>query len=86
MRPTLLVLVMTSPRVREGEEVLVIEGDPPAEVEVEVAELELEPAATAPLDEVLVDDVLEVVLGLAPAGVVLVSMLGVEIVLELPPP
>ena len=76
VRPTLFVLVTTSPGVREVEEVAVVEGDTPAEVEVDV--VELEPARIAPLDEVLVDVVLEVVLAPAPAGVVL----GVEVVLE----
>ena len=68
VRPTLLVLVMTSPRVREVEEVDVVEGDSPAEVEVDVVELEVVPATGAPFDEVLVD---VVVLGVepAPAGV-----------------
>ena len=78
VRPTLFVLVTTSPGVREVEEVAVVEGDTPAEVDVDVVELELEPATIAPLDEVLVDVVLEVVLAPAPAGVVL----GVEVVLE----
>lgn len=81
VRPTLLVLVTTSPCVREDEEVLVVEGDAPAEVEVDV--VELEPAATAPLDEVLVEVVVEGVLEL----VVLVSELGLEVVLvEVSPP
>ncbi len=78
VRPTLLVLVMTSPCVREDEEVAVAEGDSPAEVEDDVVELESEPATIAPLDEVLVDVVLEGV----PAGVMLVSVLEVEVVLE----
>ena len=78
MRPTRLVLVMTSPCVREEEGVEVGEGDSPAEVEVDVVELESEPATIAPLDEVLVDVVVEGV----PAGVMLVSVLEVEVVLE----
>ena len=75
VRPTPLVLVITSPGVREAEVVAVVEGDSPAEVEVDVVELELVPATGAPFDEVLVD---VVVLGVepAPAGV-----LGVEVVL-----
>ena len=45
MRPTALVLVMTSPCVRGPDEVAVVEGDSPAEVEVDVVALEpgLEP-------------------------------------------
>ena len=68
VRPTLLVLVMTSPCVREVEEVAVVDGDSPAEVEVDVVELEVVPATGAPFDEVLVE---VVVLGVeaAPAGV-----------------
>lgn len=70
VRPTLLVVVMTSPCVREAVEEAVAEGDSPAEVEVDVVELELElvPAGDAPFDDVLVD---VVVLGVepAPAGV-----------------
>lgn len=68
VRPTLLVVVMTSPGVREAVEEVVVEGDSPAEVEVDVLELELVPAAGAPFDDVLVD---VVVLGVeaAPAGV-----------------
>lgn len=81
VRPTLLVLVMTSPRVSEAE-VEVVEGDPAAEVEGDAVELEPEPAATAPLEEVLVDVVIEDGLEPWPAGVVLVSVLGVEGVLE----
>lgn len=88
MRPTALVLVVTSPCVREVDEVAVVEVDWPAEVEVDVVEPEAEPATIAPLDEVLVDVVVEGVLGLAPVGVVLVSVLKVEVVLEevSPPP
>ena len=78
VRPTLLVLVTTSPRVREGDEVLVVEAAPPADAEADALELELEaePAAIAPLDAVLV----EVVLPPAPADVVLVPAPGLEVV------
>lgn len=88
VRPTLLVLVMTSPGVREDEELVVVEGETPAEVEVDVVELEPEPAAIAPLDEVLVDVVVEDVLepAPAPAGVVVVSVLGLEVGLGVSPP
>lgn len=86
VRPTLLVLVMTSPCVREAEEVAVVEGDSPAEVEAEVVEPESEPATIAPLDEVLVDVAVEGMLGPAPARVVLVSVLGLEVVLDDKPP
>ena len=89
VRPTLLVLVMTSPFVRAGEEAAVEEaavgeGDAPAEVEVDVVvlELELAPPTIAPLDEVLVDVVVGGVLEPAPAGVALVLVVGVEAVLE----
>lgn len=78
VRPTLFVLVMTWPRVREAEEVVVGEGDSPG---VDVVELESTPETTAPLDEVLV----EVVIGVlepAPAGVTPVSVLELEVVLE----
>lgn len=86
VRPTLLVLVMTSPCVREAEEVAVVEGDSPAEVEAEVVECESEPATIAPLDEVLVDVMVEGMLEPAPARVVLVSVLGLEVVLDDKPP
>lgn len=88
VRPTLLVLVMTSPRVRELEELAVVEGDPPAGVDVDVVELEAEPAAIAPLDEVLVDVVVEDALEAAPApaGVVVVSVLGLDVGLGVSPP
>lgn len=86
VRPTLLVLVITSPCVREAEEVAVVEGDSPAEVEAEVLEPESEPATIAPLDEVLVDVAVEGMLGPAPARVVLVSVLGLEVVLDDKPP
>lgn len=86
VRPTLLVLVTTSPCVREAEEVAVVEGDSPAEVEAEVVEPESEPATIAPLDEVLVDVAVEGMLGPAPAMVVLVSVLGLEVVLDDKPP
>ena len=82
VRPTLLVLVTTSPRVREGDEAPVEEGDWPAEDEVDVVGFEPEPATLAPLDEVLVDVVVEGVLWPAPAGVVDVPALGLEGVLE----
>ena len=82
VRPTLLVLVMSSPCVREAEVVLVVEGDSPAEVGVDVDVVEPEPAAIAPLDDVLVDVVVEGALELAPADVVLVSELGLEVALE----
>ena len=78
VRPMLLVLVIPWPRVREDEEVLVVDGDSPAEVEVDV--VELEPATIAPLEvEVVVEGVLELV--------VLASELGLEVVLvEVSPP
>lgn len=83
VRPTLLVLVTTWPCVREAEEVAVVEGDSPAEVEVEVDVAEpSEPATVASLDEVLVDVVGEGALGLAPASAVLVSELGLDDELE----
>ena len=78
VRPTLFVLVMTWPRVREAEEVVVGEGDSPG---VDVVELESTPGTTAPLDEVLVDVVVGV-LEPAPAGVAPVSVLELEVVLE----
>lgn len=83
VRPTLLVLVITSPCVREDEEMVVVEGETAAEVELDV--VELEPATIAPLEEVLVEVVEEGVLEL----VVLVSEheLEVEVVLvEVSPP
>ena len=72
VRPTPLVLVTTWPLVREVEEVSVVEGDSPADVGVGV----VEPAAPAPLDEVLVEVVP------ASAGVVP----GLEVVLEVVSP
>ena len=65
VRPTLLVLVMAWPRVREVEEEAVVVGDSPAEVELDVVEPEPGLATTAPLD--VVEDVAP-----APADVVLV--------------
>ena len=89
-RPTLLVLVRTSPRVREGDEVPVVEVDPPAAAAADVVGLEPvpepEPAATPPLDEMLVEVVEGGVLSLAPAAGVLVSPLGLEVVLEVVSP
>ena len=87
VRPTLLVLVMTSPFVKEGDEAAVAEapvgeGDAPAEVDVDVVGLELAPPTIAPLDEVLVDVVVGVVLEPAPTGVALAPVVGVELVLE----
>ena len=83
-RPTLLVVVTTSPRVREGDEIPVIEADPPAAAALDVVGLKPEPATIPPFDEVLV----EVVVGgvLAPAAGVLVSPLGLEVVLEVVSP
>ena len=79
------MLVMTSPRVREGDEVPVVEVDPPAAAAADVVGLEPapepEPAATPPLDEVLAG-----VLSLAPAAGVLVSPLGLDVVLEVVSP
>ena len=92
VRPTLLVLVITSPFVRLGdeaaaEEAAVGEGDAPAEDDIDAVGLELAPPTIAPLDEVLVDGVVGVVLEPAPAGVALVPVVGVEVVLEeVPPP
>ena len=85
-RPTLFVVVRTSPRVRLGEEVPVVEVDPPAAAAVDVLGLEPEPAAIPPLDEVLVEVVEGGVLSLAPAAGVLVPPLGLEVVLEVVPP
>ena len=85
VRPTLLVLVMTSPFVREDEEVSVVEGDSPAEIGVDVVELESEPAATAPLDEALADAAAGV-LEPSPAGVVLVSEVVVGVLEDVSPP
>lgn len=82
VRPTLLVLVMTSPRVGEAEEAPVVEGDSPAEFEVDVVELEPAPVTIAPLDEVLVDVVVDGVLEPGPAGVGLTSVLELEVVLK----
>ena len=81
VRPTLLVLVTTSPFVREAE-VPVADGDAPAEVELDGLEPVPDAAATPPLEEVLV----EVVLGLAAAGVVLVAAAGLGVVLDVSPP
>ena len=78
VRPTLLVLVTTSPFVREA----VADGDPPAEAELDGLEPVPDAPATPPLEEVLV----EVVLGLAAAGVVLVSAAGLGVVLDVSPP
>ena len=78
VRPTLFVLVITWPRVREAEEAVVGEGDSPG---VDAVELESTPGTTAPLDEVLVDVVVGV-LEPAPAGVAPVSVLELEVVLE----
>ena len=87
MRPTLLVLVITSPFVRAGdeaavEEAAVGEGDAPAEVDVDVVGLELAPPTMAPLDEVLVDVVEGVVLEPAPAGVALPPVVGIGVVVS----
>ena len=83
VRPTLLVLVMTSPFVRAGdEEAAVGEADAPAEADVDVVELELVPPTIAPLDEELVDVVVGVVLEPAPAGVALAPVVGVDVVVE----
>ena len=82
VRPTLLVLVITSPVVREGDEAAVGEMDAPAEADVDVVELELVPPTMAPLDEELVDVVVGVVLEPAPAGVALAPVVGVEAVVE----
>ena len=77
VRLTLLVLVTTSPRVREGDWL--------AGAEVDVVGVELEPAAIAPLDEV-VEVVVEGVFWLAAAAVEPVSPTGVDVVLEVVSP
>ena len=79
-RPTPLVLVMTSPRVREGDELPVVEVDPPAAAAPDVVGPEPELAAMPPLDEVLVEGVL------APAAGVLDSPPGLDVVLEVVSP
>ena len=86
-RPTLLVLVTTSPRVRGAEEVEVAEGevapgDPPADVDVDGVEPEPEPAAMAPLDEAPVDVGVDGVLSPPAAGVAVESALGLGAVVE----
>lgn len=86
VRPTLFVLVTTWPCVREGDEVPVAEGDPPAEVEADVVEVEAEPAATTPLDEVPVKDVVIGELPPAPAEVALASAFGLDAVPEVVSP
>lgn len=77
-RPTLLVLVMISPRVGVAEEVDVVDGVMSAEVEVDVVELEVMLATGAPFDVVLVD---VVVLGVepAPAGVLVLVLVLEEV-------
>ena len=85
-RPTLLVLVTTSPRVREDDEVPVVEVDPPVAAAPDVVGLEPEPAAIPPLDGVLAEVVVGGVLSVAPAAGVLVSPLELEVVLKVVSP
>lgn len=62
------------------------EGEPPAEIEADVVEPEAEPAARAPLDEVLVEDVVMGELSPALAEVALVAGLGLDAVPEVVSP
>lgn len=64
----------------------VAEGEPPAEIEADVVEPEAEPAARAPLDEVLVEDVVMGELSPALAEVALVAGLGLDAVPEVVSP